>query len=454
MPVKSRFHCQQCGCVSPRWMGRCPGCGQWNTMVEEVLQSGTKSLSKKNVGIVAVEMNSVAETGGDRFVTGTGELDRVLGGGIVPGSIILLGGDPGIGKSTLLLQVSGAMGEIGKTVLYVSGEESTPQIKLRASRLGIGGAGIFLLAETDIEQIERIARETNPHLMVIDSIQTVYNAGMSSAPGGVGQVRECGAQIMRLAKTTGISVFLVGHVTKDGMLAGPRVLEHMVDTVLYFEGDKQHSHRILRSVKNRFGSTREIGIFRMQGSGLAEVNNPSELFLMSHPQGNVAGSVVVPALEGSRPLLVEIQALVCPTGYGTPRRMTAGVDYNRVALIMAVLEKRVGMNLGGQDAYVNAVGGVRLEEPGVDLAIALALASSFRDVPVNGRAVALGEIGLTGEVRPVSSLEKRLLEAARLGFSHFIVPSQGNEELSGLPPNVKVSRVETVYEAIEAALAG
>lgn len=454
MPVKSRFHCQQCGCVSPRWMGRCPGCGQWNTMVEEVLQSGTKSLSKKNVGIVAVEMNSVAETGGDRFVTGTGELDRVLGGGIVPGSIILLGGDPGIGKSTLLLQVSGAMGGIGKTVLYVSGEESTPQIKLRASRLGIGGVGIFLLAETDIEQIERIARDTNPHLMVIDSIQTVYNTGMSSAPGGVGQVRECGAQIMRLAKTTGISVFLVGHVTKDGMLAGPRVLEHMVDTVLYFEGDKQHSHRILRSVKNRFGSTREIGIFRMQGSGLAEVNNPSELFLMSHPQGNVAGSVVVPALEGSRPLLVEIQALVCPTGYGTPRRMTAGVDYNRVALIMAVLEKRVGMNLGGQDAYVNAVGGVRLEEPGVDLAIALALASSFRDVPVNGRAVALGEIGLTGEVRPVPSLEKRLLEAARLGFSHCIVPSQGNEELPGLPPNIKVSRVETVYEAIEAALAG
>lgn len=450
MALKVRFCCQSCGYVSPRWLGRCPGCGEWNSLVEEGIPD--KVLRKKGAASAALPLTGISVADEERLGTGMNELDRVLGGGIVPGSLVLLGGDPGIGKSTLLLQVARNLSKKGNKVLYASGEESARQVRMRASRLGMTDGPVYLLAETDVEIIERNIRELHPHLVVVDSIQAIYKPGLASAPGGVGQVRECAAQMMRLAKDEGISIFLVGHVTKEGMLAGPRVLEHMVDAVIYFEGERHNSYRILRGVKNRFGPTNEIGIFQMEGQGLTEVVNPSELFLMNHSGGNVAGSVVVPTLEGSRTLLVEIQALVCPTGFGTPRRMTAGVDYNRVALILAVLEKRVGLHLGGQDAYVNAVGGVRLDEPAADLGIALALASSFKDIPVGERIAAIGEIGLTGEIRPVPALDKRIIEAARLGFTRCIVPGQGLGGETKKINGVTVVGVDAVAGAIEASL--
>jgi DNA repair protein RadA/Sms len=377
------------------------------------------------------------------------EVDRVLGGGVVPGSLILVGGDPGIGKSTLLLQVAYLVSRALK-VLYISGEESTRQVRLRAERLGALSPDLFLAAETDLGLIEQYLQDLTPQLAVVDSIQTVSCSEITSAPGSVGQVRECTARLMRLAKSTGISLFLVGHVTKEGMLAGPRVLEHIVDTVLYFEGDRHHSYRILRGVKNRFGSTNEIGVFDMQKQGLVEVANPSALFLLQHPDGIVPGSVVVAGLEGTRPLLVEVQALVCPTGFGVPRRMTAGVDYNRAALITAVLEKRLGLSLSNCDVFVNAVGGVKLDEPAVDLGIALALASSFRDISVRPGLVAAGEIGLTGEIRPVSGIEKRLHEASKLGFTSCLVPRQ-NLPLA-LIEEMEVIGVETLAQAMESAL--
>jgi len=446
---KTRFACRSCGYISSRWLGRCSDCGEWNTMMEETVGRSDSSPRKDNAQ-AACPINHIPVVEEDRFATGMEELDRVLGGGVVPGSLVLLGGDPGIGKSTLLMQAASRVSLSGKKVLYVSGEESVQQVKMRASRLQIGDVPLYLLSETDIDMVEESIRNVAPQLVILDSIQSVFKQDLSSSPGGVGQVRECAAQMMRLAKTEGIPVFLVGHVTKEGALAGPRVLEHMVDTVLYFEGERHHSFRILRGVKNRFGSTNEIGIFQMENEGLKEVFNPSELFMTSGGT-DVAGSVVVPTIEGSRPLLVEIQALVCPTGFGTPRRMTAGVDYNRVSLILAVLEKRVGLHLGGQDAYVNAVGGVRLDEPAVDLAIALALTSSFKEKPMAGRLAAVGEIGLTGEIRPVPQLEKRIMEAARLGFSICVVPGG-----SGLPQVVakgmKVAGVETLEQAIESAL--
>jgi len=446
---KTRFACRSCGYISSRWLGRCSDCGEWNTMMEETVGRSDSSPRKDNAR-AACPINHIPVVEEDRFATGMEELDRVLGGGVVPGSLVLLGGDPGIGKSTLLMQAASRVSLSGKKVLYVSGEESVQQVRMRASRLQIGDVPLYLLSETDIDMVEESIRNVAPQLVILDSIQSVFKQDLSSSPGGVGQVRECAAQMMRLAKTEGIPVFLVGHVTKEGALAGPRVLEHMVDTVLYFEGERHHSFRILRGVKNRFGSTNEIGIFQMENEGLKEVFNPSELFMTSGGT-DVAGSVVVPTIEGSRPLLVEIQALVCPTGFGTPRRMTAGVDYNRVSLILAVLEKRVGLHLGGQDAYVNAVGGVRLDEPAVDLAIALALTSSFKEKPMAGRLAAVGEIGLTGEIRPVPQLEKRIMEAARLGFSICVVPGG-----SGLPQVVakgmKVAGVETLEQAIESAL--
>lgn len=447
--MKVRFCCQSCGYISSRWLGRCPGCGEWNSLVEE--SAPEKVTRVKTAALAARPLTDIPVDDEERFNSGMSELDRVLGGGIVPGSLILLVGDPGIGKSTLLLQMARHLSGKGKKVLYASGEESVRQVRMRASRLGFTDGPVYLLAETDIEIIEKNIRELQPHFVVVDSIQAVYKPGLASAPGGVGQVRECAAQMMRLAKDEGISIFLVGHVTKEGLLAGPRVLEHMVDTVIYFEGERHHSYRILRGVKNRFGSTNEIGIFQMEGNGLVEVSNPSELFLMDHPGGNVAGSVVVPTVEGSRTLLVEIQALVCPTGFGTPRRMTAGVDYNRVSLILAVLEKRVGLHLGGQDAYVNAVGGVKLDEPAADLGIALALASSFKDLPVRERVVAIGEIGLTGEIRPVPALDKRISEAARLGFTHCIVPGQGLTGRTSTIHGITVAGVDTVSGAIEAS---
>lgn len=384
----------------------------------------------------------------DRLPTGIGEMDRVLGGGVVPGSLILVGGDPGIGKSTLLLQVAHQFSKQYK-VLYVSGEESLRQIRIRADRLGALSTRLLLVSETNVTVIERHLRTVVPPIAIIDSIQTIFNSEVVSAPGSVAQVRECAAQFMRLAKSSGISVFLVGHVTKEGMLAGPRVLEHMVDTVLYLEGDRHQSFRILRGVKNRFGSTNEIGIFDMQGRGLIEVTNPSEIFLNQHPQGAVPGAAVAACLEGSRPLLVEIQALISPAGYGVPRRMTAGVDHNRVALIIAVLEKKVGLNLGHCDIYVNAVGGVKLDEPAVDLGIALALVSSFRNAPIDSGLAVAGEVGLTGELRPVPGAAKRVNEAFKLGFNHFLLSGR-----SALHTGIEseVLQAETLLDALEMAL--
>lgn len=451
MSSRTRFACRECGYVSPRWLGRCPGCGEWNTMTEEsAVRIVTRNSSAHSQAAVPISQIPVLEE--HRFTTGIQEMDRVLGGGVVPGCLVLLGGDPGIGKSTLLMQAASRVCGLGKKVLYVSGEESVQQVKLRASRIGVGDGPLYLLAESDTDQIEANIREIAPELVIIDSIQAVFKPDLASSPGGVGQVRECAAQMMRLAKTEGVSIFLVGHVTKEGALAGPRVLEHIVDTVLYFEGERHHTFRILRGVKNRFGSTNEIGIFQMEGDGLKEVFNPSELFMINGNRGEVPGSVVASTMEGNRPLMVEIQALVCPTGFGVPRRMTAGVDYNRVSLIMAVLEKRVGLHLGGQDAYVNAVGGVKIDEPAVDLGIALALASSFKEVPTVPGLAAIGEIGLTGEIRPVPQLEKRLMEAARLGFSICLVPLKPGRRSSGEEYGIRVVGVETLTQAVETSL--
>ncbi len=448
MRTKTRYLCRECGQQSARWLGRCPGCGAWNSLIEEHVNQ-RRNTSPSPIGANSpCPITEVPLLEEERFTTGIGEMDRVLGGGLVPGSLVLLGGDPGIGKSTLLLQVSQLLSS-RMGVLYVSGEESQRQVRLRAGRLGELSPALLLLSETDIDATERYLEELTPPVTVIDSIQTMYKSDLGSAPGSVGQVRECAAQLMRLAKTKGISIFLVGHVTKEGMIAGPRVLEHMVDTVLYLEGDRRQFFRILRCVKNRFGSTNEIGIFEMSGSGLIEVTNPSALFLARHPLGEACGSAVAAALEGSRPLLVEIQALVAPAGYGTPRRMTAGVDYNRVALITAVLEKRVGLNLSSHDIYVNAVGGVKLDEPALDLAIACALASSFRDKPVDSEIALAGEIGLTGELRPVTGVEKRVKEAFKLGFKRFLLSGRG---VAGLTAEKGILTADTLATALDVAI--
>lgn len=449
MRVKIRYNCQECGHQSTRWFGRCPGCGAWNSLVEEINQPAGAAATAGTGGQLPLPVTEVPALAEDRFPTELAELDRVLGGGIVPGSLILVGGDPGIGKSTLMLQAAHQLSR-RLQVLYVSGEESARQVRLRADRLGALSPGLLLLCETDLDAVESQLRRLAPPVAIIDSIQTMYKAGIPSAPGSVGQVRECAAQLMRLAKTTGISIFLVGHVTKEGTLAGHRVLEHMVDTVLYMEGDRRQFFRVLRGMKNRFGSTHEIGVFEMSGKGLVEVANPSALFLIQRSRPDVPGSVIVAALEGTRPLLVEIQALVSPTGYGVPRRMTAGVDYNRVALIAAVLEKRMGLNLGSQDLYVNAVGGVKLDEPAVDLAIACALVSSFRDVPVDPVLACAGEVGLTGELRPVTGAEKRIKEAFKMGFSRFLTASR-----TAVPEpeeNPGIFTADTLAGALELAL--
>lgn len=448
MRVKSKFFCRECGHQSARWMGRCPGCGSWNSFVEEFVDKpapGGVPFPESDVPRPVTEVPVIDE---ERLSTEIGEVDRVLGGGVVPGSLILVGGDPGIGKSTLLLQVAQQLSRKVK-VLYVSGEESPRQVRLRAGRLGALSPSLLLLSQNDMDIVERCLKTLAPAVAVIDSIQTMFKKEVTSAPGSVGQVRECAAQLMRLAKTTGMSIFLVGHVNKEGMLAGPRVLEHMVDAVLYLEGDRHHFFRILRGVKNRFGSTNEIGIFEMRSSGLAEVTNPSAFFLFQRPRQDAPGSAVVAGLEGTRPLLVEIQALVSPAGYGVPRRMTAGVDHNRVALVVAVLEKRVGFNLGNHDIYVNAVGGVKLDEPAVDLAVACALASSFKDVPVDAGLVCAGEIGLTGELRPVTGAEKRVNEAFKLGFSRFLLSGQSS---AGVLERSGVLAADTLAGALELAL--
>lgn len=447
---KINFACRECGYISSRWLGRCSDCGEWNTMMEEVTgRTGVKC--KKDTVSAACPIALISVAGEERFVTGIHEVDRVLGGGLVAGSLILLGGDPGIGKSTLLMQVASRISLYGKKILYVSAEESVQQVKLRASRLKVEESTFYLLAETNIDRVEMNIRNIKPEVVIIDSIQAVCKPDLPSAPGGVTQVRECTIQMMRMAKSEGITIFMVGHVTKEGALAGPKVLEHLVDTVLYFEGERNQFFRVLRGVKNRFGPTNEIGIFQMDGEGLKEVANPSEIFMAGNSLRGVAGSVVVCTMEGSRPLLVEVQALVCPTGFGTPRRMTAGVDCNRVSLILAVLEKRVGLHLGGQDAYVNAVGGVRIDEPAVDLGIALALASSFKEKPVLGRLAVIGEIGLTGEIRPVPQMEKRLKEAARIGFSMCLVPRPW-KQASLSCGDMQVLEVDSLAQAIDIAL--
>ncbi|HSB30969.1 MAG TPA: DNA repair protein RadA [Candidatus Sulfobium mesophilum] len=426
--TKTFFQCQSCGYTSPKWLGKCPDCAGWNTLVEEkVLPSHRRNAGTDSPGKAEpVALGAIEGSSENRTLTGITEFDRVLGGGIVPGSVVLVGGDPGIGKSTLLLQTFSGLSRKSGKLLYVSGEESPRQIKMRADRLSVNPENIILLPETSLEGILDSAARLTPEAMVVDSIQTVFTQEMLSAPGSVGQVRECAAKLMLFAKRSGIPVFIIGHVTKEGTIAGPRVLEHIVDTVLYFEGDRGHSYRILRTIKNRFGSTNEIGVFEMSDSGLKEVDNPSELFLSERPR-NVSGSIVVASLEGTRPLMVEVQALVSRTNFGMPRRTSIGVDFNRVNLLVAVLEKRAGLQLGGMDIFINVVGGLKILEPAVDMGIIATIASSAKEKPVNPRTFVFGEVGLSGEIRAVAQAEARLREAAKIGFRKAIIPA-GNAD--------------------------
>ncbi|WP_020677303.1 DNA repair protein RadA [Geopsychrobacter electrodiphilus] len=443
--VKTFFTCQQCGFQSPKWLGKCPDCNQWNTLVEEQSQPlpGSRALPTPGKPQKMCEITNSAE---DRVSCGLAELDRTLGGGLVAGSLILIGGDPGIGKSTLLLQTANQLGKRGKA-LYVTAEESPRQVKMRGDRLGAASDNLYLLAETSLEQIRKRVSELKPDFLIIDSIQTIFTSSVESAPGSVSQVRECAGQLMMLAKGEGIPTFLVGHVTKDGSIAGPRVLEHMVDTVLYFEGDPGHPYRILRAVKNRFGSTNEIGVFEMQENGLREVSNPSELFLAERPE-KTPGSVVVPALEGTRPILVELQALVSGSSFGTPQRTAIGIDHKRMALLIAILDKKVELQLAGQDIFVNVAGGVRVDEPAIDLATIAALASSHLNRAIEAQTVIFGEVGLTGEVRAVSQPELRVKEAARLGFNRCILP-QGCLKNLKPPRGMKLIPIRHASELID-----
>jgi len=435
-------------------MGRCPDCDQWNTFVEEVEAPPAKSgaLNRKRAATAAqpVRISEVSASPAIRAPTDIAEFDRVLGGGVVAGSLILIGGDPGIGKSTLLTQVANNLSRAAARVLYVSGEESVDQIKLRAERLGVATGELYLVTETDIGGVLQCVQEVKPGYLVVDSIQTMYDPDLASAPGTVSQVKACTAALTRIAKSTGMPTFIVGHVTKEGAIAGPRVLEHMVDTVLYFEGDRHHAYRILRAVKNRFGSTDELGIFEMHEDGLAEVGNPSEIFLSERPKHG-AGSVVTPTMEGSRPILVEIQALIAPSHFAAPRRMSTGMDYNRSMMILAVLEKRAGMMLGSQDVYLNVAGGLRITEPAADLAAAVAVGSNFREATLDERTIVIGEIGLAGEVRAVSQLEKRLREAARLGFNRAIVPAI-NKRRGLKADGIEPVGVDTLRQTIDVCL--
>lgn len=450
---KTKFMCNDCGYESPKWMGKCPGCGHWNTMVEEVevVSKGPKRsfVTSDGPATKATPINAVETQEEPRVDTSLGELNRVLGGGIVPGSLVLIGGDPGIGKSTLLLQVSSLLANKNMRTLYISGEESVRQTKLRAERLGVASSELYLYAETNLELINETIEQVEPKFVIIDSIQTVHHPDVTSAPGSVSQVRECTAEMMRIAKTKNIAIFLVGHVTKEGQIAGPRLLEHMVDTVLYFEGERHHTYRILRSQKNRFGSTNEIAIFEMVQAGLKEVLNPSELFLQERSHG-APGSAIVASMEGTRPILVEIQALVTQSSFNYPKRMATGVDQNRVSLLMAVLEKRMGMLLQTQDAYIKVAGGVKLDEPSIDLAILVSVVSSFCDTGAKPTDVFIGEVGLTGEIRRVSRIEQRVQEAAKLGFKRAIVPASN---IGGwdFPEGIQVIGVEAVNQAMQLA---
>ncbi len=444
---KQVFFCQECGFESSKWMGQCPGCRAWNTFCEEKISVGTKKQSDRRAVVVPTSILEVVTADETRFSTGLEELNRVLGGGVVSGSLVLVGGDPGIGKSTILLQMCRNLSETGYKILYVSGEESMSQIKMRAERIGKFAKDMLLLCVNNLEDVEEYVQKDKPKVIIIDSIQTIIVDDISSAPGSVSQVKEVTARLMKMAKQMNIAIFIVGHVTKEGTVAGPRNLEHMVDTVLYFEGDRNAGFRILRAVKNRFGSTNEIGVFEMTEKGLSEVNNPSKVMLDGRPQ-NTSGSVVVCSMEGTRPLLLEIQALVCQTSFNLPRRTSVGLDYNRVNLLLAVLEKRVGLVLSGCDAYVNIAGGMRLDDPSADLGIVYALVSSFRNRPVDEGLVAFGEVGLSGEVRGVSSAEQRVNEAKKMGFTTCIVPKSNMDSIKKLE-GIKVIGVSNLVQALE-----
>lgn len=451
--TKTVFFCKECGYESPKWMGQCPGCHQWNTMTEEKISSAAgNSRSMKDSGLPGQKITGLFEVSmeeEDRISSGIPELDRVLGGGIVRGSLTLVGGDPGIGKSTLLLQICRYLANQGKKVIYVSGEESLKQIKMRAQRLGGFEKNVYLLCETDINSAAEAVKNEKPDMVVVDSVQTMYSEEVTSAAGSVSQVREVTSVLMQLAKVCGIAVFLVGHVTKEGVVAGPKTLEHMVDTVLYFEGDQNAVYRILRGVKNRFGSTNEIGVFEMKEQGLMEVTNPSQVMLDGRPT-DASGSVVVCSMEGTRPLLIEIQALISPTSFNMPRRTTVGIDFNRVNLLLAVLEKKAGMQLGGCDAYVNLAGGLRLGEPAIDLGIVCAIISSYRNLPVHERTLIFGEVGLTGEIRGVGHVEQRIMEGIKMGFTRCIMPKTNADNLSErMCEQIQVIGVANVREVLQ-----
>lgn len=447
--AKIKFCCTECGAESLKWLGRCPGCGAWNTMIEEMTAAKADNRIRFVQGSKPKPITQVDTTAVGRRITGVCEFDRVLGGGIVPGALMLIGGDPGIGKSTLLLQVAAGVSERYGPVLYVSGEESAVQTRMRAERLGSLSNHLFIMTETNLDEIAAAANAMKPALVIIDSIQTMFNAEIPSAPGSVGQVREATGKLLRFAKETDVPVAIIGHVTKEGNIAGPRLLEHMVDVVLYFEGERNYAFRVLRAMKNRFGSTNDSGIFSMEEDGLKEVVNPSVLLLAERTH-DMPGSVVLACLEGVRPLLIELQALVSTTVFGMPRRMAAGFDYNRLILLMAVLEKRVGLSLANQDAYVNAVGGIKIDEPAADLAVALAIASSFRNAAVNSQTVVMGEVGLTGEVRMVSRVDIRISEAATLGFKRFVIPAGNVPGLKTKQQGLEIVGVRDVTEAMEA----
>lgn len=456
--VKSKYVCQNCGYENPKWLGKCPECLQWNTFVEEIEEKMTprqESLAKQASRSTSrpVSINSIAPKREERFSTSIPELDRVLGGGVIPGSLVLVGGDPGIGKSTLLLQVSNNVAETGKKVLYISGEESENQIKMRAKRLKISSDNLYIYTENNLAAIELQIAEVEPDMVIVDSIQTMISPEINSAPGTISQIKEGTSKFMKISKPKSISTFIVGHVTKEGALAGPKLLEHMVDTVLYFEGERYNTYRLLRAVKNRFGSTNELGVFEMKSDGLVELENPSKVLIAEKPN-DVSGSVIVSTVEGTRSMLLELQALVAPTNFGYPRRTTTGVDNNRVALILAVLEKVIGMQVQSQDVFVNIIGGLRINEPSMDLGIALAIASSFRNIPVDASVVVTGEIGLTGELRTVSFIEKRIMECEKLGFKKMVIPKGNYLEEFKKDYRIELVPVYNLRQAIREVLGG
>ncbi|HEK8831470.1 TPA: DNA repair protein RadA [Clostridioides difficile] len=450
--IKTKYVCQSCGYETAKWLGKCPECTKWNTFVEEIDQKSTK----KEVFIIdkssskPVSINSIESKEEERFTTDINELDRVLGGGIVKSSLVLVGGDPGIGKSTLLIQVSSNVANLGKTVLYITGEESESQIKMRAKRLGINSENLYIFAENNLSIIESYLESVNPELIILDSIQTVFSPEISSAPGTVSQIKEGTSKFMKISKKMGISTFIVGHVTKEGSLAGPKLLEHMVDTVLYFEGERYNTYRLVRAVKNRFGSTNELGVFEMRDLGLVELDNPSKILISEKPK-DVAGSVIISTVEGTRPMLLELQALVSPTSFGIPKRTSTGVDYNRVGMLLAVLEKRVGLQIQNQDVYINIVGGIKINEPSIDLGIAISVASSFRNIPIDEDIAVTGEVGLTGEVRAVSFIEKRIAECKKLGFKKIVVP-RSNYDVVKETKGIEIWPVDNLRQAINIVL--